>query len=442
MALALAAGASPAPRAVGTGQVGDTAWTTYGGSFTRTSNAGGGPLAPLHQRWRTTGLGGAIYGEPLVASGRVFVATETDEVVALRAGDGRVAWRRSLGRPVPAGMLPCGDISPTVGVTSTMVFDPATGTLFVSAETLVAGKVHHVLDALKATTGRLEWRRDLDQAGWDPTAQLQRAALALAKGQVVVGFGGNYGDCGRYHGYVMAVRETGEGPVRVYEVPTAREGAVWAPSGVAVGTSGDIYAATGNGSSTTTYDSGDSVLRLSPALSRRSFFAPADWARLNASDADLGSAGPMLLPGGRLLIVGKDTTGYLLDQTHLGGIGHPLAATEVCFSIGGDAYANGLAYVACPGGSLTAVRVGARHLRVAWRAPTGVAGSPTIAGGLVWSVGDGNLVGLAPATGRPVDQVSTISTEHFAAPSVADGLLLVAGDGAVQALQGPAGYRP
>lgn len=418
------------------------AWTTYGGSPARTSDAGGPPLRPLRRRWIAGGLGGAVYGEPLVAGGRVLVATENDEVIALDASSGRVAWRRSLGTPVPAGDLPCGDITPSVGVTSTMVLDPARQSLFVSASTLVQGQVHHVLVALELSSGRVEWQRGLDRPGWDAAAQLQRAALALSEGRVVVGFGGNYGDCGPYHGYVMAVPETGQGPTLAYEVPTHREGAVWAPSGVSVAPNGDIYAATGNGSSTTTYDSGDSVIALSPTLRRLASFAPANWAADNADDGDLGSAAPMLLPGDRLLIVGKETTGYLLDATRLRGIGRPLASTQVCFSIGGDAYAAPLAYVACPQDSLVALRVGPRQLSVAWRAPSGVTGSPTLAGGLLWSLAGGRLLGLSPRDGHLAVSEPAIPAEQLAAPSAADGLLLVGGTGAVEAFEGPAGYRP
>ena len=51
--------------------------------------------------------------------GQVFVATENDTVDALSATTGAVDWSSHLGTPVPAGSLPCGDISPTVGITGT-----------------------------------------------------------------------------------------------------------------------------------------------------------------------------------------------------------------------------------------------------------------------------------------------------------------------------------
>ena len=48
----------------------------------------------------------------------------------------QVVWQKKLANPVPAASLPCGNISPFVGVTSTPVIDPASGALVVSAKTL------------------------------------------------------------------------------------------------------------------------------------------------------------------------------------------------------------------------------------------------------------------------------------------------------------------
>ena len=55
----------------------------------------------------------------------VFVATENDTVYALSASTGAVVWSTHLGTPVPSGSLPCGDITPTVGITGTPVIDPS-----------------------------------------------------------------------------------------------------------------------------------------------------------------------------------------------------------------------------------------------------------------------------------------------------------------------------
>jgi len=396
-------------------------------------------LQPLRKRWVASGLDGTVYGEPIVSNGLVYVATENATVYALRASTGHIVWSRHLGNPVPAGDLPCGDIAPTVGVTSTMVADPALGSIFVSSALLVRNTIRHRLFALALSNGALRFSRGLDVAGWQAGAQAQRTGLALDDGRVLVGFGGNYGDCGRYHGYLMGVPETGVGPTLRYKVPTENEGAIWAPAGVAVDGAGNIYLATGNGSSQTTFDHGDAVIELSPTLREVGYFAPSNWAADNADDLDLGSTSPVLLPGDRIFMVGKEGTAYLLDGADLGGIGHQIASTEVCNSRGGNAYLAPRAFVACPDGSLTALRVKSGSLSVIWRASGGLSGSPTVAGGLVWSLSSGQLVGLRPANGSVAVSIGVVDTPHFAAPSAAEGLLFVAGDG-VEAFQGPRGY--
>ncbi len=427
----------------GTPLQGSGSWLTYGGTPTRESvQTAGPPLRPLRMAWRSATLRGPIYGEPLVWSGRIYVATEADVVYGLDARTGVVAWRRTLGVPVPAGALPCGDIAPSVGVTSTMVLDAARAELFVSAALTVHGRVRHELFALDPGNGRVRWRRDLDLPGADPAALLQRAALALDRGRVLVGFGGNYGDCAAYRGTVVAVGESGRGPLHSYVVPTVHGGAIWAPAGLAVDGAGHVFAATGNGASTGRYDGGDSVFELSATLALLGTFAPANWRALNAGDLDLGSNAPMLLPGSRALIVGKNAIANLLSTVSPAALARPLASVPACFSIGGDAYLAPLAYVACPDGALTALRVGPGSLRVVWRGPPGTSGSPTVAGGLVWVLGGGELRGLAPATGRQLVTVPVISTTRYVAPSAAEGLLVVGGTTCVEAFAGPRGWQP
>ena len=419
-------------------------WTTYGGSSARLSDQPTTPpLLPIRSRWISPRLDGTVDGQPLLDDGRVYVATERDVVYALDASNGHVAWRDRIGTPAAATDLPCGDIGPTNGVTSTMVLDPSTAMLYASAETSVSGSVRHEMVALDATTGAVSWRRDLDRPGWDAAAQLQRAALALDDGYVLAGFGGNDGDCGNYHGWVVGVPESGTGPTIAYEVPTAREGAIWAPAGISVARDGDVYVATGNGSSTSTFDHGDSVVELTPRLRPVTFFAPSNWVALNATDGDLGSTAPLLLPGERVFMVGKGAVAYLLSARRLGGIGHEIAQLPACFAIGGDAYLAPDAFLPCVHGTVAAVRVGTRSLATAWRSRDIAGSSPTVASGVVWVLGDsGRLVGLSPRTGRVIVDVPSVTSQSYAAPSVADGLVVVGGRTSVEAFEGPDGYVP
>ncbi len=238
-------------------------WPMYHANVARTGVASGFPTFHdgLTTAWAAT-LDGAVYGEPLGVGGRVIVATENDSVYALDPTNGHVLWRRHLGTPVPLASLPCGDIDP-LGITSTPVYDPGSQSLFVVAE--VSGP-HHVLVALDPATGALRWSRGVDLPGNNPLAYQQRAALALGRGYVYIGFGGLAGDCGAYRGEVVGVPVSGHGATIAYRVPVAREGAVWAPGGPVLDASGNLYVSVGNGSSTTTYDGSDSVLELSPTL--------------------------------------------------------------------------------------------------------------------------------------------------------------------------------
>src|SRR5215469_7060852 len=199
-------------------------WATYHQNSARAGRAAGTPdPAALQDLWRQP-LDGAVYAEPLVVGGQVIVATENDSVYALDAETGKVLWRSHLGSPVSQADLPCGDIDP-LGITSTPVYDPATGLVFTVAE--IQGPAH-VLVGLDVTTGQIKVRRLVDPPGIDPLAYQQRAALALSDGKVYVSFGGLYGDCGNYRGTVVASRTDGSGPLLTFQVPTTREGAIWA----------------------------------------------------------------------------------------------------------------------------------------------------------------------------------------------------------------------
>jgi outer membrane protein assembly factor BamB len=395
--------------------------------------------------WTSPTLDGPVYGEPLVFGGEVFVATENDTVYGVSATDGTVLWSDHVGTPANAGDLPCGDISPTVGITSTMVIDPGTGTLYASAESEADGSVSHTLIAIDISSHRVSWTHPLDQPGWTGKAQLQRAALALANGRVLVGFGGNFGDCGTYNGWVIGIPESGTGPVLTYRVPTQREGAIWAPAGITVDATGNAYLATGNGSAGPgqTFDHGNAVIELSAQLSELQYFAPANWASDNATDSDLGSTAPILLGNGQLFQVGKDATGYLLQANALGGIGGQVASLPLCNSRGGGAYLAPAVYVICTDrGSIIQVTVGpgnALQRGWTWASPTGEASSPTIAGGLLWTIDPraATLYGVDLSTGATRFSLALAvgTPAHFAAPSAAAGLIVVAGSRAVEAFR-------
>jgi PQQ-like domain len=378
----------------------------------------------LTKAW-SRALDGAVYGEPLVVDGKILAATENDSVYALTM-TGSVVWRRHLGTPVPLSALPCGNIDP-LGITSTPVYDRASGNLFVVAE--LSAPIRHRLYALDPTTGQVRWSRSLDPKGMHPRAQQQRSALALANGRVWVGLGGLFGDCGPYHGWLIGVPTDGNADWSVYRTPSRREAGIWAPSGPSVDSSGHLYVAVGNGASTSPpYDESNSVLRLS-GNKVVSLFSPTQWASQNARDRDLGSTGPAIVRGaGETWIFsdGKGGTGYLLDPVHLGGIGGQAATLHGCESYGGTAFHDGTIYVPCVDG-MRAVRITmGPSLHVVWHSTaTGFGSSPVLGGGALWAVDEGQLVQLNPKTGLTVTSAYLGPTPHFATPTLYESLVLV-----------------
>jgi len=428
-AASASAAALPSPAGAG------ASWTVY-----HQDAAGAGVAAPVtavdtrNRAWTSPALDGDLYGEPLVWDGRVYVATENDTVYALSAATGAVVWSTHLGIPVPAGSLPCGDIAPIVGITGTPVIDRPRGEIFVVADELVHGSPAHMLVGLSATSGETELTQDVDPAGADTTALLQRTGLTLDADRVVFGMGGNFGDCASYRGRVEAVPETGGKP-RVFTVDAAADesqGAVWMGGAApVVDGAGHVWVSVGNGSvhsSSHAYDDSDSVLELSSTMRLLQFFAPSTWATNNSQDLDMSTA-PVLLPDGQVILTGKSRIVYLLDGPRLGGIGGQQATLRSACSDdidGGIALSGMTVYLPCVTGVI-AVRAAQSPaaLHLLWSSGTG-GGPPIIAAGLVWTIGqDGRLYGLDRATGAVRQQASIGAVaNHFPTPAVADGLML------------------
>jgi outer membrane protein assembly factor BamB len=424
-------------RSTAAATVGDDSWTVY---HQDPAGSGVAPSAAAvntsSSAWTSPALDGQIYGEPLVSGGQVLVATENDTVYALSSSTGSVMWSTHLGTPVPSGSLPCGDISPTVGITGTPVVDPTRSEIFVVADELVNGSPAHVLVGLDTTSGRTEMTQNVDPTGAKPAALLQRTGLTLDANQVVFGFGGNYGDCSTYRGWLVGVNESGGTPVTfaVDSGPGESQGAIWmggaAPE---VDSGGNLWIGVGNGSVTRAghaYDNSDSVLEVSSTFHLLQYFAPTSWASDNAHDFDLSMA-PALLADGQVVASGKSAHAYLLNGSHLGGIGGQQAdLASVCGDDvdGGTAVMGTTVFLPCLSG-IVALQVGPSpaRLQVLWTSQTG-GGPPIIAAGRVWTIGqNGMLSGLNPATGG-VEQQIAIGTpiNHFPTPSVGSGVLLAA----------------
>ena len=415
-----------------------TSWLGYhGGGIGAGVAAGVRAVDTSARRWTSPVLDGQLYGEPVVVGDEVFVATENDTVYALSATNGAIRWARHLARAVPSDLLPCGDISPLVGITGTPVIDPTRHELFVMAFEIDHGVARHFLYGLDVTSGARMMRRVITTPTPDQLPYLNRSGLALDHGAVIYSFGGNYGDCPTYHGVVGAIAESGKGASTSYVVDHGAgqsQGAVWMGGAApAVDAAGNVWVTSGNGSVTSPgqlYDHSDGVLELTPTMHLKAFFAPSTWAQDNANDADL-SAQPVVLANGLVVATGKSGHVYLLRAGHLGGVGGQIATIDAgCGNVldGGYALRANLVYLPCYAGPV-AVRVTAKPatVSVVWRAAAG-GGPPIVAAHEVWSIGnDGVLYGFNPNNGTVVQHAALGSlANHFSTPSVGDGLMLAA----------------
>ena len=146
--------------------------------------------------------------------------------------------------------------------------------------------------------------------------------MLFVNGAIIVGFSALNCDNQGWHGWVLAYRATDLQQVGVFATTSGSGwgGGVWASGKGIVGDGqGNIYFQTGNGSVQGNTDLGQSSvkLKLGPApsygLSLAGHYTVSNWAALNNGDTDLGSSGPVLLPGSRLVGGGKQGKLYVLD---------------------------------------------------------------------------------------------------------------------------------
>ncbi len=313
--------------------------------------------------WRT--VDGFIYAQPLYVPGLtiqgathnvVYVATQHNSVYAFDADDPNAPaplWQVNLGTPVPMqdiciitgdtnpGDCPYYDISPEIGITSTPVIDPVAGIIYVVNRTKNTSNstYHDYLHALDLTTGAellggpVEITGQVSGTGtgsqngivtFDPTYHHQRPSLLLANGVLYLAFG-SVGDIGTWHGWVMSYNATTLQQEAIFNVaPDGDEGGIWSSGqGPVADGAGNVYVMTGNGdfnANTGGRDYSDSFVKFSgSSLTVTDYFTPSNQATLNADNTDLGSGGPMLMPGTSLLVgMGKDGIFHVVDTTNMG----------------------------------------------------------------------------------------------------------------------------
>jgi hypothetical protein len=443
-------------------------------AFTRTAAAG------LKKAW-SLAIAGPTYAQPLFVEGGsggkdiVITATERNEVTAVNAADGMMVWRKTLGSPATSTGCSFSNINP-LGITGTPVVDMASKKLFLNAVVGSGGAMKHQIFALALEDGATVagWPVDVStiKAGslsFEAPVHNQRGALIILDGKVYVPYGGHFGDCGNYHGWVVGI------PIDNPAMPIAwatraRAGGIWAPGGIASdGTS--LFVATGNTMSDGAnpplmfdapmmWGHGESLIRLPPSLQfsemDKDYASAMNWSSLDTTDLDLGGSGPVLLSAGGtsyVLGLGKDSKAYLANADNMGGMGKWAASKTVSSqqiiqaavaynTPTGSFFAFRGTGSGCPsgGGQITAVKVGTASpptMDVAWCAGASGDGSPIVtstdgmAETIVWYTAGGKLRGFNGETGAEVyngggamEALGTVN--KFQTPIAAKGKIYVA----------------
>lgn len=426
-------------------------------------------------------ISGNVYAQPLYVEGGpggralVIAVTESNNVYALDAADGHVVWQRHTGEPVPLANLPCGDINP-LGITGTPIIDLPSRTLFFDAMTTPdhGTTKKHLIFALNVDTGTTNsgWPVDVDATAHSGTTvftsvtQNERGALALVSGNLFIPYGGHFGDCGTYYGWLVSVPLNNPASVTAWAT-AAQGGGVWGVGGPA-SDGASVYITTGNTFNAAEWSGGEGLLRFDagPLSTPADSWAPANWLSLDNSDTDIGGSGPLLVdvpgatPSQMAVALGKDGNAYLLDRANLGGVGAPVPQAQV--SAGAIIQAAATyhtaqgTYVVFSGssGSLTALRIGASNppsITTAWSANEGGRGSPFVTSTdgtnnvIVWGIGsegDQRLHAFNADTGAVIYSGGGANelmagTRRFNTALAARGRIYVANDNKVFAFSVP-----
>jgi outer membrane protein assembly factor BamB len=424
-------------------------WPTFGFNAQRTgvgpARTGISPGNLSRLRTRVVHLNGTVDSAPIElhavsVRGRrrdvVVVTTTYGRTIAIDPGTGAHLWEYT------PGDLRAYDRSAQV-TTASPTADPDRRYVYAATPD---GFIHKLALASGREVRRGRWPARIT---FDATHEKIASALNISGPWVVAVTGGYIGDAPPYQGHVALISRSSGAVAHVFNtlcsdrhsliVPSscrASDSAIWGREGSVIEPgSHRILIATGNAPYNGSTNWGDSVLELSADAGRLLHnWTPRNQAQLEASDTDLGSTEPALLPGGLIAQGGKAGVLSLIDLGALGrpgrlggelqdistpGHGEVFTAPAV-WGHRGQTYV----FVAIDGGTGAYVLRG-RRLGVRWQ--NGTSGtSPVVAGGLlyVYDEGDGALNVYLPATGRRLASLPAQSG-HWNSPIVAGGRIIL-----------------
>ena len=280
-----------------------------------------------------------VYSQPLLLTNvkvrggthdLVFITTVNNSVYAFDANDpvdAKPVWHVSFGTPANLydADFGCLDINGSMGIIGTPVISAERGVLYVVALTRTGSGFEQRLHALDVTTGAdlKESPVAITAPEFDPLMQNQRPGLALANGNVYIGYA-SHCDKEPYHGYVVGYDAKTLAQTAVLNTaPTSNGNSIWqSGQAPAIDKAGNLYVVTGNGVWDGVSNFSESFLKLDPHLKIVDWFTPDNHERLDKEDADLNSSGATLLPGtNRVIGGGKQGVLYSLDTANLGHLG-------------------------------------------------------------------------------------------------------------------------
>lgn len=305
-----------------------------GGNLAETELTPDNLLSGGFGRLATRSVVGTVHAQPLYVPGLtladgavrnvVFVATARNYVFAFDADDAALGplWVRQLGRAVRVGDPGLGEtVFVEAGIIGTPVISRERRALYLVSLRNEGGVLQHRLHGLELTTGD-----DLAQpiviagAGFESGRAAQISGLLLVNDTVYAAFGkaildeGGYGHVFAYDAATLAPRAALSsfeglhlGPIWMYGQGPAWDGSALFVAADAPDTFSDADAL------------GSRLLRLQPAeagLGIEDWFLPS-YVREHGW-SDLGTAGPLPLPGTDRVLVAGNRAIYLLDKQALG----------------------------------------------------------------------------------------------------------------------------
>jgi outer membrane protein assembly factor BamB len=415
-----------------------------------------GNVHSLREKWQIS-LGAVADSTPIfldhvrfhsVYISMLFQTTKSGETLGIEATSGRIVWKFA-----------------THGSNythSTPAADPSGKAIYVPG---LDGKVHK----LNASNGQeLHGANFPQRITLIPATEANESPLNVANGYLYATISGYDGDGTPYDGHVVSVN-LNSGMRTVFNSLcsekhgllgasgcSAQRSGIWARGGAVVdpdsSMNGRVYAATGNGDFNANaggHNYGDSVVSLSADLSSLlGSYTPTDYKQLQDGDVDLGSTSPAMLPTQSasqtpwmLVQGGKDAVLKLIDRAALPGVGNELQLIDLpsgLFStpaVWTDASNNAWIFIGfsdvVEAYELRTNRSGVSRLVGIWQNSAGSTGgegtSPVVANGIVFVAFDGAIVALNAVNGNVLwnsakyGSRKSIGPVHWESPIVVNG---------------------